>query len=46
VLDVVVPEILPTEGHGAVIDVQHMVLGALTVAMLATTVGAAVVSWG
>jgi hypothetical protein len=39
-------KILPTEGHGVVIDVQHMVVGALTVAMLATTVGAAVVSWG
>ncbi|WP_426503845.1 hypothetical protein ACPPVO_40345 [Dactylosporangium sp. McL0621] len=35
-------KILPTEGHGVVIDVQHMVVGALTAAMLATTVLATV----
>ncbi|GAA3452999.1 hypothetical protein [Dactylosporangium matsuzakiense] len=35
-------KLLPTAGHGVVIDVQHMVVGALTLAMAATTVLAAV----
>lgn len=30
-------KILPTEGHDVVIDVQHMVVGALSLIMLATT---------
>lgn len=30
-------KILPTEGHAVVIDVQHMVVGVLTLAMLGTT---------
>ena len=30
-------KILPSEGHDVVIDVQHMVVGVLTVAMLGTT---------
>ncbi|MEU4227393.1 hypothetical protein AB0F17_24120 [Nonomuraea sp. NPDC026600] len=30
-------KILPTEGHDVVIDVQHLVVGALSVFMLATT---------
>lgn len=30
-------KILPTEGHDVVIDVQHMVVGVLTLAMLGTT---------
>ncbi|MFF5204411.1 hypothetical protein [Streptosporangium sp. NPDC000396] len=33
-------KILPTEGRDVVIDVQHMVVGVLTVAMLGTTVAA------
>jgi uncharacterized membrane protein len=30
-------KILPSEGHDVVIDVQHLVVGALSVLMLATT---------
>jgi hypothetical protein len=35
-------KILPTAGHAVTIDVQHMVVGALTLAMCVTTVLAAV----
>lgn len=33
-------KILPTEGHGVVIDVQHLVVGLLSLAMTATTLAA------
>ncbi len=33
-------KVLPAEGHDVVIDVQHMVVGALSVVMLATTLTA------
>jgi hypothetical protein len=33
-------KILPTEGHGVVIDVQHMVVGLLSLLMFATTLAA------
>jgi hypothetical protein len=33
-------KVLPTAGHAVVIDVQHLVVGALTLAMLGTTLAA------
>ncbi|GAA4974428.1 hypothetical protein HD597_009295 [Nonomuraea thailandensis] len=33
-------KILPAEGHGVVPDVQHMVVGALSLIMLVTTLSA------
>jgi hypothetical protein len=33
-------KVLPTAGHAVVIDVQHMVVGGLTLAMLGTTLAA------
>jgi hypothetical protein len=33
-------KVLPTAGHDVVIDVQHLVVGALTLAMLAATLAA------
>jgi hypothetical protein len=36
-------KVLPTAGHAVVIDVQHMVVGALTLAMLGTTLAATLV---
>jgi hypothetical protein len=34
-------KILPTEGHDVVIDVQHMVVGVITLVMVGTTLAAA-----
>jgi hypothetical protein len=34
-------KVLPTEGHDVVIDVQHMVVGAITLLMVGTTLAAA-----